>query len=387
MKTIDECLHIIVNDQQFENLFSEYDKRAYKGLIYTIKNHVFFTEGQSLFCLNLIKRTIDQVENIIPNIKEITTYPTWSKSFRIVEIFRKLYIETDTESSEQYICIESNFSNSFKQLISTMSNDISIKTISMGKKYSVSLQENHIVYLIDTLESHSFDISDELLDYYNIIKSWDKSEIYQQFEIQNVDNELKDIIIADIGNDIDLNSLILNDRRLRYQYHIPYKQTQDSLTAVIANRNNTRLWIDSTQYSLSELISSIKQLYRLPILFVFDTLDAKKTTENLYIMHDALVDNNIIDSIGVYFRLKNPVGKSFNEFIHDKKYNSRLDKNSIIAAIETTNLPKFILSSDWTPMSVISIGNNIRSNKTSVYANCCDLIITYSSEQPIIQYN
>ena len=36
-------------------------------------------------------------------------------------------------------------------------------------------------------------------------------------------------------------------------------------------------------------------------------------------------------------------------------------------------------------MSVISIGNPLRHSKTAVYANCCDLIIAYTDNEPIIE--
>ena len=36
-------------------------------------------------------------------------------------------------------------------------------------------------------------------------------------------------------------------------------------------------------------------------------------------------------------------------------------------------------------MSVISIGNSIKQTKTAAYANCCDLVISYTDSQPLIE--
>ena len=78
-------------------------------------------------------------------------------------------------------------------------------------------------------------------------------------------------------------------------------------------------------------------------------------------------------------------GKLFNEYIANKKYNSKLDTNTLVAGI--TKIPKFFLTSEWKPMSVIVLGSRYRTNKSGIYANRCDLIIDYSPQKSIISEN
>ena len=78
-------------------------------------------------------------------------------------------------------------------------------------------------------------------------------------------------------------------------------------------------------------------------------------------------------------------GKSFNELISHKQYNCNLDTNTLIAGVHLTKLPKFFLTADWTPMSVVTINNSLRHSKTAVYANRCDLQISYTASEPIIE--
>jgi hypothetical protein len=99
-----------------------------------------------------------------------------------------------------------------------------------------------------------------------------------------------------------------------------------------------------------------------------------------------LEKNRIFDNVGFYFRLDNDThGKEFNQLIAEKKYNTQLNSQTKIAGVQTGKIPKFFLKNDWKPMSVISIGNTLRNSKTAVYANCCDLIISYSDNEPIIE--
>ena len=226
------------------------------------------------------------------------------------------------------------------------------------------------------------------MKYYDTINNWKLADIIDQFTISNItDNEARQILINDIGEDTPMDSIIIEDRKLRYQYQPDnsfHYESADSLTTMIATRKKAKLWVDSNLYSLTEIISSLIELKRTPVLLIFDTYKPDIVTQQLKLIYDALENNNITSDIGLYFRLKNTVGKEFNTFIADKKYNAMLDNNTIVAGVESTNIPKFFLKTTWEPMSVISIGNSLRNSKTAIYANRCDLIITYSNTKPMI---
>jgi hypothetical protein len=99
-----------------------------------------------------------------------------------------------------------------------------------------------------------------------------------------------------------------------------------------------------------------------------------------------LEKNGIFTDVGIYFRLENSeIGKEFNKVIADKKYNSQLTEHTKVVGVQNGKIPKFLLKSAWTPMSVISLSTSLRNTKTSVYANCCDLVITYSDAEPLIE--
>ncbi len=130
---------------------------------------------------------------------------------------------------------------------------------------------------------------------------------------------------------------------------------------------------------------SLKELRRLPILVVFDSQNEKQCFEDLKNLSENLEKNDILTDIGIYFRFDNTEdGSTFNKYVAEKKYNSRVTKDTKIVGIQNGKIPKFLMKSDWKPMSVISLNNILRNNKTSAYANCCDLVIAYTEKEPII---
>ena len=200
--------------------------------------------------------------------------------------------------------------------------------------------------------------------------------------------KFQDCITSDVGDITNLPPAIINDRRLRYQYtsKIDNIQTEHVLTQHIANREKTKIWIDSNLYSIDTVIKSLIELKRFPLLVVFDQSNDLATNLQFEELADALDANGITDNIGFHFRLDNtPDGKIFNDAIGKRKYNSVLNDDTKVAAVLGGKLPKFFLKEKWQPMSVLCIKNTLRHSKTAVYANRCDLVISYVPVEPIIE--
>jgi hypothetical protein len=151
-------------------------------------------------------------------------------------------------------------------------------------------------------------------------------------------------------------------------------------------QKKTKIWINSNTWSLTEVVKSLVELKRLPLLVVFDQTTPLTTITQFNELSTALTKNGITDNIGIYFRLDNtPDGKIFNDGIANRKYNSMLDESTTVAGVLGGKLPKFFLKTGWKPMSVLCIKNTLRQSKTAVYAKCSDLIITYTPTEPLIE--
>jgi hypothetical protein len=81
----------------------------------------------------------------------------------------------------------------------------------------------------------------------------------------------------------------------------------------------------------------------------------------------------------------NQTGQKFNQLIKDNKFNHPLDNTTKIAVVQSGKIPKFFLKNTWQPMSVIALDTKmgLRHGKTSVYSNCCDLIIEWA-DAPVL---
>jgi proteasome lid subunit RPN8/RPN11 len=121
-------------------------------------------------------------------------------------------------------------------------------------------------------------------------------------------------------------------------------------------------------------------------MFVFDGFATGDQCAKLEEIAKSLDKHQIYDNVGLYFRLPNTEnGKLFNELIAKRKYNSQLDKDTKVVGVQSGKIPKFFLTNEWKPMSVVTLGVTLRHSKTAVYANCCDLVISHTDKNSIIE--
>lgn len=387
MKTLDQLLQdlCVNNTPSINELIQPRDSRLLKNLVYSI-NTSFITEKQANLLVKVLNENLNSLEKIVPNLSDYLDKPTWSKSFRVLDEYKKVYIEKD-ENNEPYIIISFSYSSIYRGLLSKL--HVISKDVSNKDCYKTYLTEKMVVSIVDTLSPHGFNISNEMMEYYNQIKSWNETVVKEQFSITKYSNDkFRELITADIGSTTPLDSLIIKDREIRYQYITTNSSSQNSLDEILANRNKPTIWIDSTKFTMCELLQSLQNLKRFPVLFSLDSSGPNNRIVNDLISISSSLDTvGITDKIGVYCRLNNnDNGKKFNQLIAEKSYNSVLDKQTMVAAIDYTKLPKFFLKTDWEPMSVISMHHQLGFNKTAVYANKCDLIIVYSDKEPLIAW-
>jgi hypothetical protein len=202
----------------------------------------------------------------------------------------------------------------------------------------------------------------------------------------NITNEK---IISSIKNEIgditEENITLLNDRSHRFQYSIFQKNPEKSVANALANRKSTRVWIDSTATQLGDVIDSLASLKRFPLLIILDGHNSSDSLQNIKKLENSLKNVNFDNQVGIYFRFDNATGsnKEFNGAISELKYNTPLTEHTMVAGIANNKLPKFMISSNWRPKSVISFSNNFKNNKTSMYCDDVDLIVYYNDKCPL----
>jgi len=192
-------------------------------------------------------------------------------------------------------------------------------------------------------------------------------------------------LIKNIGVIDSTNMLLLEDRKIEFQYTVKGNLDDSSLANKIAKRTNNKIFINSSEYTLFDVAQAIRQLRKMPALCIFDEYDAGASIKNLKIVKTVVDAVDPTVNVGVYFRFNNSGdGEQFNKLVSEYGFNKQLDNNNRLSIIANGKIPKFFLKSDWYPKTVVSFSNHFRNNKTSVYCNSCDLIVYYTSSQPMI---
>ena len=390
MLTVDQLLLKIVNftEPMVEALVTKRDAKVLRSLSTTANGPKFITENQSRLLLKILRENSKNLRILSEDIDDILANPLWSKVFRPVDMTKKLFVEVTSDHTHR-ITIEFAFNSQIRKHLQANIKKISgLVQSTPGRVYHADLTEENIVELVDLLEQYKFDVDEKIQDFYKTIKSWSENEVKNQFLLTNIEHQnFQKAITADLGINTALSQEVLADRSLRYQYFLENpRKNPENLTEKIAFRETSRVWLNKSEYTLDEIFKSVNQLKRFPLLVVFDAYDEKNCLENLENLSKVLEENDIQGNVGVYFRLNNSdIGKKFNKMIADKKYNSELNSDTKIVAVQSGKIPKFFLKNEWKPMSVLSINTQLRHSKTAVYAMACDLIMTYTDQQPIIE--
>lgn len=402
MKTIDSLLHFVFLEAMTSvTPFSSRDNKTLQSLHAAMQSDTYITEKQSNLLLTILSNDTYSSFMSLANAtyKEYLADPQWSKPFRILPDVKKIYhIPAGSDKLPRHnefansdtgvIAIEFTFSSIIRNHLKSISTVV--LQIKSGSLYMADYTEQNLVLIIDTLLSYNFEIEPKLLNCYDLIKSWNKDNTLNTFKFESSDQvNFCNLLTTELGNPSYLTPAIIHDRRLKYQYMTSFDNiiTNHELTNQIINRDQSKIWINSNTYSINDIIRSLVELRRFPLLVVFDqSTDFSIITQFNELSH-ALTVNGITDEIGFYFRLDNtPDGKIFNDTIGKRQYNSMLTEKTKVAAVLGGKLPKFFLKEKWKPMSVLSIKNTLRHSKTAVYAaSYCDLLISYTSVEPIIE--
>ena len=268
----------------------------------------------------------------------------------------KIYLKT--RGSIKFIYIEIDTSKkSIKKKIDKLMDVCVLMYDDVCDTYCAELTEKHIVKIVDCFGSYKhIDIADQIRQFYDTIMSWDKKDVRSQFDITD---EIISMIQEEIG-DIEISPHILADRSIRYQYNkIP--TDGNSLIDIIANRESVNVWADNNVYSLVDLVNALMDLQRLPILI---TYDVRHQSLNFF---DEMVDALGADVVDKILISSQTVVDPSDKIVIVSKFTARM------------------LNTEWVPKSVISYNSSLRNCKTAIYANRCDLRISYTAAKPLIK--
>jgi uncharacterized protein YfcZ (UPF0381/DUF406 family) len=226
--------------------------------------------------------------------------------------------------------------------------------------------------LLDEFKDRSFDIDSELVEVYNEIKNIESSpekHITGIFDGQakNITTKLENTIKDEIGND----SVKLIDRRFRYGLNYNLDFTPKNITEDIISRKEIYFHSRPSDTKLGDVLDSLHDLDRYPILVILDKDNAENQLHSLITYYRDMVDAS---NQSVLFRLEDK-NAGFNQLVKDRKLNNWVDKTTKIVYISKDKLPKLLVSGEWKPQTVFSFSSSLDRIVDTYIRFYCDLVV------------
>ena len=178
MITIDKLLIQIENYgfEKFTLTISRRDLRILRNLANLVKSPDFITENQSKLLIKLLTENFKHLNFLGSNLSEALDEPYWSREFRNSDDPKKITIFSTND--EKFIKIETNLTSYITKIFAGIekSGGSSVHTHN-SKTALMPLLEKNLILTVDAFRPENFDISDEILEFYNTIKSWSKEEV------------------------------------------------------------------------------------------------------------------------------------------------------------------------------------------------------------------
>jgi hypothetical protein len=359
------------------------DKRILMSLSNQIDQGHFLTENQSKLMVKILNENVAAIKVIEPDIKNIIDAGVWSQVFRVIQRVRKISLSDDQEN---LILVEFTYDKRLKEKLISLNSKIDGSISAVGSKiYALALTEKNIHLLISTFLKDDFEIHEKIMNFYFEIDKILKNE-NDLFDIKDTTNEtFKNIVYDRMGDISKENLVLLHDRKIRYQYTFSEKIEVVTLAEKIAVRNNSKVFISSSNVELSSLIESLTELKRFPAMVIFEGHDSKINKKHLETLSLAIQEAGVVGDVGIYFRFDKGTDTClFNKTVAELAYNKNLSNTTVIAGIANNKIPKFLLKTNWKPKTVISFTTNFKNNKNAVYCNDVDLIVYYTEKRPLI---
>ena len=273
----------------------------------------------------------------------------------------------------------------------------------LSRYYSQRLKDKYILpytekithRLLSKFKSKIKDIDPVLLDVHDQCeKIYKKSEQYvpgiYNYQIKNTSEVVTKYHQEYFGDPVKENLYLYYDRKekmgLKYFDKDELTQSIHNLSALskaIIERQYSRINIDLKKWPIENVIDTIMELRRFPLMVVVKGNTEKDSLEDLHSTHKMF--KNIIpnNEIAVLARCKNSTtfGKEFNDYVKDNQLNNSLAKSTKIVYITSKKIPKPLLTSEWEPEAVLVCDNTRSYSKVDQYVNTIDLQLQINGQE------
>lgn len=248
------------------------------------------------------------------------------------------------------------------------------------------LNEKNAYNIVKTFKDKNFEIDQELLDYYEKVSALQETNhlpCVENMQLKNLHPNGVKSIEQELGKLSSDNVVLYKDRSLLYGIHSFDNSFADSLTNYstltqkIVNRENANIFIDKKSWTLDNIVQSINDLERYPLVIL---LDEDMPFDTLVQTHKHFKNIIPAEQISVLFRLESSKSNGFNEYIKEQELNSPIDNNTKIVYISREKINKPLLKSNCNPRTMLMLQSQRVHTKLSYWSEDFDLIIHYDDE-------
>jgi len=306
------------------------------------------------------------------------------------ELDRTRSIKVIEQNNEEVIAVRFIFNKKLISRMEKIKHSMPHLYDDKDKIHYFPFNERNAFIIIEQFKDSNFEIDPSLLDYYTKVKEIDSNQnkyvpgIYS-FKLENLSKNAVDYMISSIGEPSEDNLAIYNDRKEIFGlHHFEQQELEKSLSALtilskkIVIREAFHILIDPKQYKLNQVLESLLELNRFPLIVL---LPEENPLTGLLTIYNSLNGIFFKEDFSVLFRLDNDDnGKEFNQYIKDHNLNNTLTENTKVVFIGINKLPKPLLKNKWNPSSALLVESHRLNSKVSAFIDTLDLIIHYDTE-------
>ena len=402
--TIEDCLEMIAGFasqpvhpsfiilDRDKQIITDIAKKVFKGTAltdrqYEVVKKIFITRYKTQFK----NRDID-IENSVNNLRQPIRYLDRSEYIRIENGDQYKDPIWAGHTPEKVIAMRFPFNMTYSKIVTDIkkSNAEPLSrffTQRFKDVYILPYTEKVVHKLISKFKKRIKDIDKTLLDVYEQCETISKNAkdyvpgIYN-YEIKN-SSPLTTQHYQDLFGEPAFENLYLYyDRKekigLKHFDLGEFEKSQSNLSVLskkILQRQWPRINLDLQKWKINQVIETILELHRLPLLVILPGQDEKQCLESLS-LHHKLFKNLVADEDqSVLVRMKNnkTSGQEFNDYVKQNHLNNSLAKSTKIVYITSKKIPKPLLTSEWNPEAVLICDNTRNYSKVDSYVATIDL--------------
>ena len=391
--TCEDCLSLLTgveiprvsakSYQDFGLILKQNDATILISIAKQLSKKIAMTDRQyELVKTKLLADYKDQFEKVGVDLKSVI----YELKYPLREVDRSHWVKVMTYNDENILGIRFPFNKKIIDRVEELRRLNPRQDIKYDKHthyFSINTKNIYALVQIAKRFEHKFSIQKDILEAYEKICYFNENKkdyvpgIYNNKLVNLCDSAVQKLR-EELGSLDEDNYVLYMDRRYLYGLH-HFENTEEKLKNLnilsrkIVERDQATIIIDKNKFPMNQIVESVIELQRFPVLIVLEDKHAHDDLVMTYNAFKGVVDNK---DISVMFRKDGQ--DPFNYYVQQQGLNNPVDKNTKIVYINSTKLPKPLLQSEFRANCVLHTHKKGLSwNNTIGYAQSCDLQIIW----------